>query len=122
MDITRKQLTQAATILSLLFFVGSMGFSFIGLFQGNHNKQAQVATESKNKTQQMLLQEKGYLEVLKREPKNPTALQGLVEVRLASNNLKGAIAPLETLIELNPKQESLKALLKQIQTSVPAAK
>jgi hypothetical protein len=124
MSLTRKQVIQAITLLSLLFFVGSTGFAFIGLFTGAKNQPTQAANKAQSQAEQLKLQETGYLEVLKREPKNQTALQGLVEVRLATNDLKGAIAPLETLIELNPNQPSLKELLEKVKASetVPPSK
>lgn len=55
--------------------------------------------------------EAGYEKVLEREPENRFALQGLVETRLQMNDLEGAIAPLEKLIELEPEDEQLQALL-----------
>ncbi|MEO0539745.1 MAG: tetratricopeptide repeat protein [Cyanobacteria bacterium P01_A01_bin.105] len=56
---------------------------------------------------------KGYELVLEREPNNPTALQGLVETRIALGDLDGVVAPLEKLSELNPDVPNYSVLLAQ---------
>lgn len=115
MLMNREKLTKTVTLLSLVFFIGSMGASFIGLFNGGQTKSAQTSSATDPKAQ-LKLQEEGYLTVLKREPKNQTALQGLVDIRLASNDFKGAVQPLETLAELQPNDETLKTLLTQVKS------
>ncbi len=46
----------------------------------------------------------GYEAVLRSEPNNQFALRQLVDLRLAARDVKGAIAPLTRLAELNPKE------------------
>ncbi|MBW4443910.1 MAG: tetratricopeptide repeat protein [Plectolyngbya sp. WJT66-NPBG17] len=58
-------------------------------------------------------QARGYEEVLKREPENPTALRGLVEARLRLNDVKGVVDPLEKLAKLNPNMTEYGVLLAQ---------
>lgn len=60
----------------------------------------------------------GYEMVLQREPKNENALKGLLEARLKQGNLADAIAPLETLAQLNPTQTDYSILLAQAQQQI----
>jgi predicted Zn-dependent protease len=64
----------------------------------------------------------GYEKVLEREPDNPTALQGLAEVRLKMGDLSGAIAPMEKLVKLYPQETQLKQLLDAIKYQVKTGK
>ena len=71
-------------------------------------------TEIPTYEEQLASQAKGYRNVLEREPENLTALQGLLQVSLQQGNLEGAIAPLETLIALNPNRSDFQDLLEEI--------
>ena len=75
-----------------------------------------VSTDAKTVTapsqdSQIKAQVSGYEQVLKREPDNQVALQGLVQGKLALNDFKGAIAPMEKLVKLNPDRPDYKQLL-----------
>ena len=58
-------------------------------------------------------QARGYELVLQREPNNQAALQGLADARINLGDIKGAIAPIEKLAQLNPTQSQYKLLLAQ---------
>jgi len=110
-------------IISGLSFAGSTLFGLFGLFTKAFQEQpntAQSAAVSKNA--QLEAQEHGYELVLQREPENQIALNGLVQVRLQMDDLQGAVAPLEKLVELNPERAAYKALLAQVKQKITRGK
>ncbi|MDJ0731473.1 MAG: tetratricopeptide repeat protein [Crocosphaera sp.] len=71
----------------------------------------------------------GYETVLKREPDNPTAKQGLEEAlkafiatQIQSQNLEQAIPPMEKLAALVPDNEQYQEILKQMKQAQENAK
>ncbi len=113
----RKQLQRILVVVFGLAFIGSTGVAIIsGLLGGGSNNRHQSTnnTEIPTYEEQLESQARGYRNVLEREPENPTALQGLLQVSLQQGNLEGAIAPLETLIALNPNRSDFQELLNEI--------
>lgn len=80
-------------------FLGSMAASTVSLYTAS-NAETPAPVMSEEPT--LDSQARGYELVLQREPDNVTALEGLANTRLEMNEPKGAIAPLERLVELNP--------------------
>ncbi|BBA79344.1 hypothetical protein RGRSB_0815 [cyanobacterium endosymbiont of Rhopalodia gibberula] len=83
-----------------------------------------LTTSSTNSSQQEKLQAiaDGYEQVLKREPKNSTALQGLIEAKLQLKDLEGAIVPMEKLVQLFPEEEKLVTILKTMKQELEIQK
>ena len=63
---------------------------------------------------EMQAQAREYEIVLKSEPNNQIALEGLVQVRLQMQDRKAAVQPLEKLVKLNPNKQEYKTLLAQL--------
>ena len=116
MGIWQKRLQKIILMGGMLAFVGSTAMGTVAMFTGAFEPAKEDAkTEATPAADKELqAQERGYEVVLKREPENQIALQGLVQARLEMNDLKGAVEPLEKLVKLNPNQESYKALLAEV--------
>ncbi|MEH1848379.1 MAG: tetratricopeptide repeat protein [Nostoc sp.] len=109
-QIERRQ--KIVTIVSIVSFVGSTVFAAIPAIQ--QATQPKPATASHSAESELQQQARGYELVLKREPENQTALEGLVNVRLELKDTQGAIQPLEKLMKLRPDRPNYKILLEQI--------
>jgi tetratricopeptide (TPR) repeat protein len=106
--MNKKLFQRLAIGLFSLAFIGSTAIAVIpGLFE---KKSATNSTETSLATQ-LEQQVRGYEKVLEREPKNATALAGLVNIYLQSGNLAKAVPPLEKLVEYYPEQTEFKSYL-----------
>jgi len=121
---SQKPLHRILIFVSIISFVGSTAYGFAGMFQKavtpTPKEDAKIA-EVKMRDSQLQAQIRGYELVLKREPGNQVALQGLVQTQLQMNNFKGAVDPLEKLVKLNPDRPDYKALLAEIKVRLSQA-
>ncbi|MGB3535516.1 MAG: tetratricopeptide repeat protein [Microcoleaceae cyanobacterium] len=116
---SRKRLIRVMTLVSMIAFLGRIGFSTLKpLFDGLNQPQPRENTEVEDINQQLKIQERGYQIVLEREPNNQTALAELLRVRLEMNDKQGVIELLEKLIELNPDRKDYLTLLNQIRQDI----
>ena len=118
--------------LGKVLLIGSMAVGFLSfaviplihVFQSNSN--TPVPNAGQVKKEELLKKlaeiEKEYEEIVKREPKNTKALQGLIGARLKIFQITGDVemlkksqAPLDELIKQEPKNDTLQAIKKQIQ-------
>lgn len=117
--MSKRPIERIAVVVSIVSFGGSIVFGAINTVNSalNQPTQNQTASAAPKQTQnqlgksQLTAQEHEYEVVLKQEPDNQIALKGLVEVRLQMKDSKGAVKPLEKLIELNPNHQEYKTLL-----------
>lgn len=105
-------------VLAVLAFVGVSMIPLLGsIFQADQPTakatSAPIQLGASPKSADLEAQAKGYELVVQREPQNSAALRGLLEVRLKMGDIKGAIAPLEQLVKLNPEQTDYAVLLAQ---------
>ncbi|ERT04476.1 hypothetical protein M595_5571 [Lyngbya aestuarii BL J] len=116
-SLKRKQ--KLIALIGTIGFGGSMLFTLVPLFKSGLQQQNQPEIiEVESAEMQLKAQEKGYQSVLQREPNNLTALQGLVNVRLQLNDTKGAIEPLEKLVEFSPEREDYIVLLSELKQQI----
>jgi predicted Zn-dependent protease len=116
----RNALQRILIIAAGCAFLGTLVIPIAQMFTDASQPSSNVATTSESINEQAIRQQakeraQAYEQVLKREPNNQAALQGLVDSRLKMNDLKGAIAPMEKLVKLYPNQKEYKALLEVIQ-------
>jgi hypothetical protein len=114
----QSKLKKALIILSGIAFLGSSLLG-IGELIGSSLKQP-VAKENPAQSQnaQLSASEKGFLGVLKREPTNQTALQGIqeiVNIRMEQRDIAGTKAILKQLIEIDPSRKDYKEFLAAIE-------
>ncbi len=120
--MSKRPIERIAVVVSVVSFGGSILFGAINtvnsaLKQPTQNQTASAApTSSQNQLRQSQLkaEEHEYEVVLKQEPENQIALEGLVEMRLQMKDTKGAMKPLQKLIGLYPNHQEYKALLAQL--------
>ena len=117
LDKRNRWLINIILILAVLAFVG---FSALPIFSAWFENRQTSATESyangtgnEGVQSELQAQVTGYQAVLAREPNNETALLGLLQAQLQLNDIEGAVAPLETLAELNPEEARYTVLLGQ---------
>lgn len=107
---------QIFAFVSMAGFAGSAMFGIVSLFSSglsSQHRQKPVAVAAVSQESLLAAKERGYETVLRREPQNQTALEGLANVRLEMNNGKGAIEPLQKLVKLHPDRADYQALLGQ---------
>ena len=117
----KKRILRIFTLISAIAFLGSTGFNLIRMIT-NPAQSIQVSTQAEDLAQQLQAQAQGYELVLQREPKNQTALQGLVEIRLQMNDFDRIIKPLEMLVRVSPEQEQYQILLATMKKQVEQKK
>ena len=111
----KKLLQRILVVVFGLAFVGSTGAVIIGsLLRKDTSVANSPVAETVSPLEQLQAQAKGYEKVLAREPNNINALTSLVQIRLQTGDLAGAIAPLDKLVEMYPEDTNLVALKAQI--------
>ena len=113
--MSRKRFKRIITLVSIVSFFGSSAYGAVGAISSALKQPTEDATTAPgSRDSQLQAQARGYELVLKREPENQVALKGLMGVRLQTNNMTGAIAPLQKLVQLNPGKQEYKTLLAQV--------
>ncbi|MGK7899493.1 MAG: tetratricopeptide repeat protein [Xenococcus sp. (in: cyanobacteria)] len=113
--MNKKLLQRILVVVFGLAFVGSTGAVIVGsLLRREPTVANNPVAETANPLEQLQAQAKGYEKVLSREPDNVNALSALIQIRLQTGDLEGAIAPLDKLVAIYPEEQSLITLQQQI--------
>ena len=106
-------LVRGVLILAVAAFVAvPLIFVFNGRSQSSSNYPAN-AQQPSEQTEKLQCEIDGYTAVLNREPNNQTALIGIIEAKVALNDLEGTVEPLEKLAALNPDVAEYSIVLAQ---------
>ena len=115
-DTKSKKIQRIVTLVLGLGFGGSMlAIALGGVFSQNHSTASYSEDgNSPSMEEQIQMQTDGYTRVLEREPKNQTAIQGLMQIaqlHLQTGNAKEAIPVLEKIVKYSPEQTEIAQVL-----------
>ena len=114
-----QRLKKIMSLVGVVSFGGTALFGIANMFKSALKEPQQLEkAEVVSVEEQLQKRAQGYESVLKREPENVTALEGLVKVRLEMGDRKGAIELLEKLVRLYPQREDYKVVLEQVRLEV----
>jgi predicted Zn-dependent protease len=108
-----KKAIRYFTLISGVFFLFSMGSSTIQIFLASNQSQSSAQAVQEIPSQEVDAAE-GYRIVLQREPNNQTALKGLLEIQLSTNQWPDAVQTATKLAALNPKDPSYPTLIAEL--------
>jgi hypothetical protein len=121
--------SKAQKVIVILSGIAFLGSSILGVGGLIASSLLQEPAASKNPAQsqnaQLNAQEKGFLAVLQREPKNPTAIRGLSEIvnlRMQQGDVPGTRATIEQLVKIDPTNKQYKEFLAAIDKQVADTK
>ncbi|ACK71913.1 TPR domain protein [Gloeothece citriformis PCC 7424] len=109
----RKLIQRILIIVSGSAFLGLMVIPLMEVFKQDSSPTQQASTSSAQ-GQQLQQIAQGYEAVLKREPNNVSALQGLAEARLNLQDFSGAVEPVKKLHALDPANLQYIGVLTQL--------
>ena len=102
-------------VLGLGFAGGTLAMALAGAFSQNHSTASYPEDESSPSVEEQIqMQTDGYTKVLEREPKNETAIQGLMQIaqlHLQTGNTKEAIPVLAKIVKYAPEQAEVAKVL-----------
>jgi cytochrome c-type biogenesis protein CcmH/NrfG len=124
--MAKRRIERIAAFISIVTFGGSMISGAVyaissGMNQSQEIPPAVASAEPSSASlpkSEIQAQVREYEIVLKSEPDNQIALEGLVKVRLQMQDRKGAIQPLEKLVQLNPSKQEYKTLLAEVKQQI----
>jgi len=117
-DRRQRQLwmTRIFAFLGIVSFGGTAVMGIVAMFRSGLQppKTPPAVTAAQSTLAQLNTEKQNYEVVLKREPDNRTALEGLVQLQIKLQDLPGAKANLEKLIKLDPANVDYKLVLTEV--------
>jgi thioredoxin-like negative regulator of GroEL len=120
--MAKNKFTKIFVILAGLAFLGSSVAGLSGSIGSSMNEPAATEKATQSQNAQLAAEEKGFVAVLQREPKNQTALKGLISIRLHRGDIDGTKTALAQLVKLDPTNQQYKDLLTAIDKQVADTK
>ncbi|MCC0177641.1 tetratricopeptide repeat protein [Waterburya agarophytonicola K14] len=112
-----KTLVRVATLVMGLGFAGStLAIALSSAFsQSNYTaSESEQSGDAPSIESQIQMRVSGYEKVLEREPQNITALEGLAQIHLQTNNTAKAIPVLEKMVKYYPERQEFAGILQLI--------
>jgi hypothetical protein len=120
-----SKLTKVFVLASGMAFLTTSVLGVSGLIGSSLNQPTAKQNTAQSQNAQLQAQEKGFLAVLKREPNNATALQGMIEIwrmRIQQGDAQGVKKTIEGLVKANPKSKQYQELLVAIDKTIAGTK
>jgi hypothetical protein len=114
----QSNVKKALIIISGIAFLSASLLSIGELIASSLKEPVAKENSAQSQNAQLNATEKGFLGVLKREPTNQTALQGIqeiVNIRMQQGDIPGTKAILKQLIEIEPTRKDYKEFLAAIE-------
>jgi predicted Zn-dependent protease len=102
---SRKPLQKVLIFGSGFAFIASAIFGLASTFNQPQQDASQTQNAESARITQLKQQEQGFASVLKREPSNQTALQGIVQIKSELKDYKGAIPYFENALKKEPNNQ-----------------
>ena len=112
-----KPLVRVITIIMGLGFAAStVAIALSSVFSQNNYaaSDSDDSAEAPSIEEQIQMRIDGYEKVLAREPQNITALEGLAQLHLQTQNTEEAISLLEKMVEYYPERQEFASILQVI--------
>ncbi|WP_310485003.1 hypothetical protein [Chamaesiphon sp. VAR_48_metabat_403] len=121
----KSKLTKIIVLASGGAFLASSVMGLSGLIGSSIDRPTATENATQSQNAQVQAAEKGFLTVLKREPKNQTALRGIGEIvtfRMQQGDVQGTKALLEELVRIDPTKKEYKEFLDAVNKQIADTK
>lgn len=122
MSINDKKISvKIFVIISGIAFLASSLSGLANLISQSMSKPVSSESAAQSQEAELGAAEKGFRGVLKREPKNETAIRGILEIiklRMQQGDFTGAKVLIEDLVKINPTNKEYQGLLTAVNKQI----